>query len=191
MTQQVDLLQTQAADPASPDLIARFKTVLAKAQWIVAPLMPTDPPRASIADTARSRPRRPPSPSPDRYPQLVPDHQENAVKVMRTLLLPTGLAMTLAAASAQAAEPASLQLVIKDHRFEPAELRVPANTPLVIEVRNEDDTAEEFESAALRVEKVIAGKRQGTVRLKPLRPGRYPFIGEDHPDTAQGVIVAE
>jgi heme/copper-type cytochrome/quinol oxidase subunit 2 len=113
------------------------------------------------------------------------------VKVMRTILFPTGLAMTLAAAPVRAAEPANAQLVIRNHRFEPAELRVPANTPVVIEVRNEDDTAEEFESAALRVEKVIAGKRQGTVRVKALQPGRYPFVGEYHADTAQGVLVAE
>jgi hypothetical protein len=113
------------------------------------------------------------------------------VKVVRTILLPTGLAMTLSAAPVRAAEPASLQIVIRDHRFEPAELRVPANTPLVIEVRNEDDTAEEFESADLRVEKVIAGKRRGTVRIRALPPGRYPFVGEYHADTAKGVLVAE
>jgi heme/copper-type cytochrome/quinol oxidase subunit 2 len=99
--------------------------------------------------------------------------------------------MTFAAAPALAADAASVQLVIKGHRFEPAELRVPANTPVVIEVLNEDDTAEEFESAELRIEKVIAGKRQSTVRVKPLPPGRYPFVGEYHADTAKGVLVAE
>jgi Cupredoxin-like domain len=124
-------------------------------------------------------------------PEFVPDREENEVKAVRTILLPTGLVMTLSAIPVRAAEPANLQLVIRDHRFEPAELRVPANTPLVIEVRNEDDTAEEFESADLKVEKVIAGKRHGTVRLRALPPGRYPFIGEYHADTAKGVLVAE
>ncbi len=51
--------------------------------------------------------------------------------------------------------------------------------------------AEEFESTALKVEKVIAGERKGTVRLRPLDPGRYPFIGEYHADTAQGTIIVE
>jgi hypothetical protein len=29
------------------------------------------------------------------------------------------------------------------------------------------------------------------VRLRPLAPGRYPFAGEYHSDTAQGVMIAE
>jgi hypothetical protein len=29
------------------------------------------------------------------------------------------------------------------------------------------------------------------VRLRPLDPGRYPFMGEYHEDTAQGVVIAE
>ena len=45
--EEVERLQTQASDPG---LIARFKIVLAKAQWIVDPLTPPDPPRASIAE---------------------------------------------------------------------------------------------------------------------------------------------
>jgi hypothetical protein len=47
--QEVDRLQKAHADPADQGLIGRFKAVLAKAQWIVEPLMPADPPRASIA----------------------------------------------------------------------------------------------------------------------------------------------
>jgi hypothetical protein len=47
VTAEVERLQNKRTDPG---LIARFKTVLAKAQWIVEPLMPADPPRASIAE---------------------------------------------------------------------------------------------------------------------------------------------
>ncbi len=42
---------------------------------------------------------------------------------------------------------------------------------------NEDATAEEFDSASLKVEKVVAGNSSGNVRLRPLAPGRYPFTG--------------
>ena len=80
---------------------------------------------------------------------------------------------------------------IKDHRFTPAEIHVPAGQPANLNVKNEDATAEEFESHALKIEKVIAGGTSGTVRLRPLDPGKYPFIGEYHEDTAKGVIVAE
>jgi plastocyanin len=82
-------------------------------------------------------------------------------------------------------------LTIKDHKFTPTELKVPANQRVVITVINEDATAEEFESKVLKVEKVIAGKSKGTVRIGPLAPGRYPFIGEFHESTAKGVVVAE
>ena len=84
-----------------------------------------------------------------------------------------------------------IEVTIKDHRFSPSEIRVPAGKPILLTVKNEDPTAEEFDSLALKVEKVIAGGRSATVRLRPLGPGRYPFTGEYHSDTAQGVVIAE
>jgi hypothetical protein len=56
---------------------------------------------------------------------------------------------------------------------------------------NEDSTTEEFDSKALKVEKVVAGNSTGNVHLRPLSPGRYPFMGEFHSATAQGVVIAE
>ena len=55
---------------------------------------------------------------------------------------------------------------------------------------NEDATPRSSK-AALKVEKVIAGKSKGMVRIGPLKPGRYPFIGEYHESTAKGVVIAE
>jgi hypothetical protein len=37
----------------------------------------------------------------------------------------------------------------------------------------------------------VAGHSSGNVRLRPLKPGRYPFMGEYHSSTAQGVVIAE
>ena len=101
------------------------------------------------------------------------------------------LAATLALLSsvAHADEPQRLQLTIRDHKFDPAELRVLPNQPTVIDVHNEDATAEEFDSTDLGVEKVIAGGRQSPVRLRPLAPGKYKFIGEYHADTAAGTVI--
>jgi hypothetical protein len=82
-------------------------------------------------------------------------------------------------------------LVIRNHQFEPQELRVPAGKRVSIYVANEDATPEEFESATLKVEKIIPGKSKGLVRIGPLAPGRYEFIGEFNADTAKGVIIAE
>ena len=103
------------------------------------------------------------------------------------LLLLVATAIVPSAVIAQEA----LVLTIKDHKFEPAELRVPANKAVIITVKNLDPTAEEFESKALKIEKVIAGKSEGTVRLRALKPGRYEFVGEFHENTAKGVIVVE
>jgi plastocyanin len=85
----------------------------------------------------------------------------------------------------------TIEVSIKDHKFSPAEIRVPAGKPVVLTVKNEDDTAEEFESSALKVEKVIPGGQSATVRLRPLKPGQYSFMGEYNPGTAQGVVIAE
>ena len=113
---------------------------------------------------------------------------------MRRAILAATPALLLAAGyldGAKADEPAHLQLTIRGHRFDPAELHVPANTPVLIDVHNEDATAEEFDSAELGIEKVIAGGRQSVVRLRPLKPGRYAFIGEYHAETASGTVIAE
>lgn len=82
-------------------------------------------------------------------------------------------------------------LTIKDHVFSPAEIKVPANQRVMITVVNDDATPEEFDSSALKVEKVVAGKSKGVVRIGPLKPGRYPFIGEYHESTAKGLVIAE
>jgi hypothetical protein len=82
-------------------------------------------------------------------------------------------------------------LVIRDHRFEPAEIRVPADKRVSLYVANEDATPEEFDSPALKVEKVIAGRSKALIRIGPLAAGRYEFIGEFHSDTAKGVVIAE
>ena len=100
-----------------------------------------------------------------------------------------GAALLVLAAPALANEGIALKL--KDHKFTPAEIHLKANVPNVIVMTNEDATAEEFDSTSLKVEKVVAGNSSGNVRLRPLSPGRYPFMGEFHSETAQGVVIAE
>lgn len=91
---------------------------------------------------------------------------------------------------ALAAEPEVL-LVIRNHRFEPAEVAVPAGQRIKLVVHNQDDKPEEFESFALGREKVIPAGGKVTIFIGPLKPGRYPFIGEYHEVTAKGVVVAQ
>ena len=84
-----------------------------------------------------------------------------------------------------------LSITIKDHKFQPAELKVPAKKRITLTVINADATPEEFESKKLKVEKVIPGKSKAVVRFGPLEPGRYDFVGEFHEDSAKGVVIAE
>jgi len=82
-------------------------------------------------------------------------------------------------------------LTIRDHRFEPAEIAVPAGQKVKLLVTNQDATPEEFESRALDIEKIIPGGATATITIGPLEPGRYEFVGEFHEDSAKGAIVAK
>lgn len=101
-----------------------------------------------------------------------------------------GAALLIASTVAQAAEPKEFTLTLRNHRFVPAQLVVPANTKFKLLVVNEDPTPEEFESHELNREKIVTGKGRITVLLGPLKPGRYPFFGEFHMATAQGSLLA-
>jgi plastocyanin len=107
---------------------------------------------------------------------------------MKKLLVACVAAAAIAPVMAQADD---FTLTIKDHAFSPAELKVAAGKRHTITVVNQDATPEEFESHALKVEKVVPGKSKGIVRIGPLKAGKYPFVGEYHEDTAKGTIVAE
>ena len=110
---------------------------------------------------------------------------------MRSLFVLCCLAATLVAFAPTGLHAQEYKVTIKDHKFTPTELKVPANKRVEITVINDDATPEEFESKEMKVEKVIPGKSKGVVRVGPLKPGRYPFYGEFHEATAKGVVIAE
>jgi len=110
---------------------------------------------------------------------------------MRTALSFLAVFLMLAGlAPAQAQEPAFV-LRIVNHRFVPTELEVPAGTKIKLVVKNEDATAEEFESIPIRREKIIPGKSEGVVYVGPLSPGRYEFFGDFNQQTARGFLVVK
>jgi plastocyanin len=104
----------------------------------------------------------------------------------------------IASAIAASVAPAALAagstqpvLIIKDHKFEPAELHVPAGKRITVTVDNRDGTPEEVESKTLRIEKIVPAGSKGILRFGPLGAGTYTFFGDFHPDTAQGKVIAE
>lgn len=86
-----------------------------------------------------------------------------------------------------------ITLTLKNHSFEPKEIKVPAGKKVKILVVNQDATPAEFESKPLNREKVIPGKSTGVINVGPLKPGRYGFVEEYHENQtgAQGTIVVD
>ncbi|MBN9281454.1 MAG: cupredoxin domain-containing protein [Hyphomicrobium denitrificans] len=100
-------------------------------------------------------------------------------------------ALQLVALSAHAAEELEIEIKIKDHKFDPAAIKLQAGQRAKLIVKNLDPTPEEFESNDIGFEKIIAGNSEATFRVKPLEPGTYIFFGEFHMDTALGHILVE
>jgi RPA family protein len=100
-----------------------------------------------------------------------------------------GLSAALLAAAAHA-DGQDYRLVIREHRFVPTELTVPAGQKVKLVVVNEDATPEEFESYELNREKVVPPKGSVVVFVGPLKPGRYEFFGEFNQATARGWLIA-
>lgn len=106
----------------------------------------------------------------------------------------TASAVCLAAMGASmpaSAADQEVRIAIKDHKFEPSEIKVSALQRIKLHVHNQDTTPEEFESHSLKREKVIPGGGKAVISIGPLKPGRYTFFGEFNPGTANGVLVVE
>ncbi len=83
------------------------------------------------------------------------------------------------------------EITIKDHKFSPDKLEIPAGQKVKLLVKNQDATAEEFESNDFNREKVIAGNAQANIFVGPLDAGEYSFFGEFNPKTAQGKLIVK
>jgi hypothetical protein len=103
------------------------------------------------------------------------------------LSIASALVLTGVAAQAQYA---TIEVTVKDKQFQPAELKAPANTRIVIHVINRDGVAMEFESSSMKVEKVVPANSEGIVRAGPFKAGRYEFF-DDFNQSNKGTLVVE
>jgi heme/copper-type cytochrome/quinol oxidase subunit 2 len=92
--------------------------------------------------------------------------------------------------SAGADPPTLVKLTIKDHHFVPNQVTVPAGQRFRIELSNQDDTTDEFESYDMKFEKIVVPGGTIAVFAGPLHPGTYKFFDDYHPDQATGTVVA-
>ena len=88
------------------------------------------------------------------------------------------------------AEPEAL-LVIKNHRFDPAELKVPAGQRVKLTVHNQDATPEEFESQKLNREKSSPPGAKVVIYIGPLKPASTTSSANTTRPPPRASIVAE
>jgi hypothetical protein len=117
--------------------------------------------------------------------------QTPRIRLRRSRILAIAFLGICFGGTARAEDPMTIDVTLKNHQFSPSEIHVRAGKPTILKIRNEDATADEFDSSALKIEKIVPAGGSVTVRLRPLGAGRYPFMGEFHPDTAKGFVVAE
>jgi len=108
---------------------------------------------------------------------------------MKRLLL--GLVLTVAAAIPPVWSDEPVVVHLKNHKFSPSTIKVKANKPSMITLYNDDNSADEFDSSSLKIERVVPGHAKANIRIRALAPGKYPFMGEFNAATAQGVVIAE
>ena len=109
------------------------------------------------------------------------------MRLTAPLLLLT-CALMLVADAGRADDAVSLSLVMKGHKFEPAELHAPPGRAIAIHVKNLNPSASEFESGDLHFEKVVPAGNDAVVHVRPQQPGRYNFFDDFHHET-QGFLV--
>jgi Cupredoxin-like domain len=108
-----------------------------------------------------------------------------------TILAAVCTASVSAVTVARAQGATEIQLSYQDKKFDPEEISAPVNTPIVIKLKNLDAKAMEFESKALKVEKVVAGSSDAVINVRAQKAGRYEFFDEYNEKTARGALVVK
>ncbi|SRR6266436_2114816 len=116
---------------------------------------------------------------------------ERKPPVNRCVALVAALAVVLGVAAPVLAADAEIPLVIEKNRFEPDVIKVKAGAPFVLVITNKDKGPEELDMQQPRIEKVIPGGKTVRLKMPALKPGKYPFVGEYHSETAKATIIAE
>ena len=110
---------------------------------------------------------------------------------MRKLLFAIAVACAVVATTtASAADAPEFHVLLQDNKFEPATLKVPANTKFKVLVTNRNAMPAEFESSDFNREKIVLPNSTITVFIGPLQPGTYRFFDDFHQATT-GTLVVE
>jgi hypothetical protein len=108
---------------------------------------------------------------------------------MTKRILKTGATLVAAASFAMVTLPlraddsVTFEVAVKNHKFEPAEIKGPAGKLIVLKVKNLDAAPIEFESEPLQFETVVKPNAEVLVKVKPQKPGSYDFFDDWHQET--------
>jgi hypothetical protein len=86
--------------------------------------------------------------------------------------------------------PTEVRVVLENHQFHPAEIRVQSGMPFVLITANRDSDAEEFECETLRIERDIArGKTRRGQFTTACGPEGIRSTGEKHATAKEQLVV--
>ncbi len=110
-------------------------------------------------------------------------------KLVLSLLFIGAVGFVLAKPMLGGASKSDIILTLKDNKFDQSEINIPAGKAVNLVIKNEDDTPEEIECAALHIEKIVRPHGTRTIAIPPLVPGRYELKGEYHDSARSALIV--
>jgi hypothetical protein len=113
------------------------------------------------------------------------------VKIASLTIATIAAATFFGLSAPRADELTTYSIVLKNHHFTPAEIHVPTGKPFLVNITNNDNAPEEFEMLIPALERVVGPGQQSTVKMRPLAIGRFPFFGENDPDSERGAFVSE
>ena len=111
---------------------------------------------------------------------------------MRYLLpFPVLITALVTSLTALAADDLSFALSLKEHKFTPQELTIPADKRVKLTIKNLDSTPAEFESHNFTAEKIVPAGGEVSLYIGPLTAGTYGFFDDFHEDETKGTLIAK
>ena len=95
----------------------------------------------------------------------------------------------LGGVAANATDASTIEVTLQNSAFSPTEVKVAANTAVILKFINKDAAAAEIEAKDLNIEKVVVGNSEIIVRVRPLKPGKYLFVNEYKEDVTKGYVI--
>jgi cupredoxin-like protein len=126
------------------------------------------------------------------HTEMIEDFYRQGISRMHSILpFPVLIIALLTNLTALGADDQSFELSLKEHKFEPQELTIPADKRVKLAIKNLDSTPAEFESHNFKAEKVIPAGGEVSLYIGPLKGGTYGFFDDFHEDETKGTLIAK